>query len=760
MRTAPAIFATLLAMSPAAANAQAVRDSRTILVTAPGGGGDRGAASESDADIARDGGADLLGALARDLPEISLADAQSNPFQPNLVYRGFSASPLQGNPQGLAVYVDDVRFNQPFGDTVDFDLLPDSAIASVELRPADPVYGLNALAGALAIETATGASAPGVRAAFSAGDHGRRHAAGSAGLVRGRWSLFAAVSGDRDGGWRRHSPSRRANGFADLGFDGARAGIHAKLIAADTDLTGNGSAPVELLAADRRAVFTWPDETRNRFARLSLHPWVELDDATRIEASLYAQRLRQHTLNGDAADIERCDEPADAGLLCLESGEDDSVRLVDDTGAPVPDLLDGGSYGLLNRSTTQSRAAGLLVQAIDERALPWGSNRLVVGLSRDRSRTRFASESGLGALTDARSVDALGPVVTQPDGSITPVALIARTRTTALFLVERAPVAHGVTVETSLRWNDVRIGLDDRIGTALDGEHRFRRLDPSAAVELALVPGATLRLGYAETSRAPAPAELACADPGAPCSLTNFFVGDPPLAQVVARSWEVRAWGRTGGAWSVEWRASAYSTATRNDIQFVASGTRGRAYFANVGATRRRGAELAVRARHSGWSIRLGYALSDARFAAPLTLSSPDNPAADDSGRIAVARGDRLPGVPLHRALLSIERDHGGLALGADLVAQSGQRLFGDEGNDRPPTRGFVTLAVHARVPIAPGLDLFGEVTNLLDARYATFGTFSETGEVDLAEAPGASDPRSLGPGAPRRFRLGARARF
>jgi iron complex outermembrane receptor protein len=77
-------------------------------------------------DIARDGNADALRALNQQVPGVTLDAAAGNPFQPNLFYHGFQASPLQGNPQGLAVYVNGARFNQPFGDTVNWDLIPDS----------------------------------------------------------------------------------------------------------------------------------------------------------------------------------------------------------------------------------------------------------------------------------------------------------------------------------------------------------------------------------------------------------------------------------------------------------------------------------------------------------------------------------------------------------------------------------------------------------------------------------------------------------
>src|SRR5271157_5514813 len=82
----------------------------------------------TDQDISRNGYPQALRALNEDVPGVTLDAAAGNPFQPNLIYHGFLASPLQGNPQGLAVYLNGARFNQPFGDTVNWDLIPDLAI--------------------------------------------------------------------------------------------------------------------------------------------------------------------------------------------------------------------------------------------------------------------------------------------------------------------------------------------------------------------------------------------------------------------------------------------------------------------------------------------------------------------------------------------------------------------------------------------------------------------------------------------------------
>jgi len=154
----------------------------TIVVTAPGGGVDRDDALEiGSAAISATGQPDLLASFTRSIAGVTFQDSQGNPWQPNFVYRGFVASPLQGQAQGFAVYLDGGRFNQPFGDTVPFDLLPDAAVDKIHLFDASPIYGLNALGGAIAIETKTGRSSPGISISASGGRYNAYEAEGSAG---------------------------------------------------------------------------------------------------------------------------------------------------------------------------------------------------------------------------------------------------------------------------------------------------------------------------------------------------------------------------------------------------------------------------------------------------------------------------------------------------------------------------------------------------------------------------------------------------
>ena len=107
--------------------------------------------SFSAADLARDGRPDLVDTMVRLSAGVTVNDAQGNAFAPDVQYRGFAASPLVGTPQGLAVYQNGVRINEAFGDTVNWDLIPSNANRSVDLIGSNPIFGLNAIGGALAL---------------------------------------------------------------------------------------------------------------------------------------------------------------------------------------------------------------------------------------------------------------------------------------------------------------------------------------------------------------------------------------------------------------------------------------------------------------------------------------------------------------------------------------------------------------------------------------------------------------------------------
>ena len=369
-------------------------------------------------------GSVLLDALERQAPGVTLSNAQGEAYQPSLIYRGFEASPLQGVAQGLAVYVDGVRLNQPFGETVNWDLVPEAAISSVTLQGSNPTFGLNALGGSLAVRLKSGFDNPGGEAELSGGSYGRKHLELQYGASAGPFGLFIAGSGLHDDGWRRFTPTDLRQAYLGLSRRQGGWNVDLGLTGADNDLTGNGPAPVELLAADRRAVFTQPDRTRDRFGQARLAATYAASADLSVQGQLYVGRLVQHTMNGDTTDATPCASNDD--LLCLE---DDGPLLTDASGVPIAAFAGDGPYAALNTTRTATDRWGAAVQLVSKAPLAGLGNELTVGVTLDEGRTSFRADTLLGVLTDVRGFGGPGVAVDQPDGPIAPVGLSAKTDT-------------------------------------------------------------------------------------------------------------------------------------------------------------------------------------------------------------------------------------------------------------------------------------------------------------------------------------------
>ena len=95
-------------------------------------------------DLRRQRNLDLTEFLDQNAGSVTINPGQNNPFQPDLAFRGFLASPLLGTPQGLSVFLDGVRINEPFGDVVNWDLVPKPALAVWDSAYARPLRGRSA----------------------------------------------------------------------------------------------------------------------------------------------------------------------------------------------------------------------------------------------------------------------------------------------------------------------------------------------------------------------------------------------------------------------------------------------------------------------------------------------------------------------------------------------------------------------------------------------------------------------------------------
>lgn len=709
-------------------------------------------------DIARDGNADALRALNEGVPGVTLGNAAGNPFQPDLFYHGFQASPLQGTAQGLAVYLNGVRFNQAFGDTVEWDLLPNLAIDRMTLEGSNPVYGLNALGGAVSVQLKNGFTYHGGEMDLLGGSFGKAQGEFQYGRQSGKTATYVAGSALHEGGWRDLQSSDLYNIFGDVGWRSDRAEVHMSVLAADTVLNGPGGSPVQLLAADPRAQFTAPNRVANAYTLATLNGTLAVDDTTTVQGGVYYDYFRQRVTNGNATDIAPCD--GQPGLLCVAPG----VFATDADGTPIPAFRNAGPYSQLDQQTTNTNGYGASVQMTDRGRVFSRPNDLVVGAGFDGADTTFTASTAVGGLTSQDRVF-IGPgtVVDQADGSIAPVRVGVTSAYYGVFFTDTVHLTPRLSANVSGRFNLAEIDLKDQNGTSLTGTHSYSRFNPAAGLVYRILPGLTAYAGYSEANRTPTPAELSCASAASPCSLANFFVGDPDLNQVVAHTIEAGLRGRLrpfAGA-HLRWSVGYFHSTLSDDILFVNSPVQGRAYFRNVGTTLRQGFDLGARLTTRRWRAYVGYSYTDATFQSGFTELSPDNPGADAAGAIQVRPGDHMPGVPTHLLKLGVSyRVTDKWTVGATGVGASGQYLFGDEANLQARVPGYFILNLNTSYRVTENIQVFGQVENVLDSKYYTYGTFAPTSSVFIAQAPGATNPRSYSPGAPIGGYAGLRITF
>ncbi|HZF20439.1 MAG TPA: TonB-dependent receptor, partial [Burkholderiales bacterium] len=639
---------------------------------------------------------------------------------------------------GLSVYQDGVRINEPFGDTVNWDLIPTAAISTINLIPGSvPLFGLNTLGGALSIRTKSGAQYPGTEAQLYGGSFGRRALQAQQGGKSGESDYFVSASGFREDGWRVQSPSDVRQLFAKVGWQDGKSDIDISITHAQSDLTGNGLLPGSFYATDPRQAYTLLDNTQNRMTMLTVNATRWLTSELLWSNVLYYRDSGKKTVNGDVNEVS---DPRN-GVTPFEDGDPNASST--------------------NRTSTDQHGYGFSTQlAWTTESAPGRRNLFITGATWDRSNSSFRQTYQLGQFDADRAA--------APTGAETEIVkLDGSSGTLGVYLSDTWSPNERWHLTGSARYNRTAIRTADQLAPplpppaqGLDNDLVYTKLNPALGLTFTPATGVSAYAGFSQGNRPPSPIELGCSDPASPCNLPNAMASDPPLKQVVARTFEAGLRGKTPAG--VKWGATAFRTVSRDDILFVSSSASS-GFFQNFGQTRRQGLEASLERAQGKLAWALNYSLVDATYQSSALLFSQANSTADANGNIEVSPGDKIPGIPRHHlnALARIDLSER-LNVGANAVAVSRQFARGNDNNAHQADGvnflgpgeipGYALLNLDATYKLGKGFRLFARVSNVFDKRYASGGALRQNFfPGGTLVAPGAQTNETFyAPGAPR----------
>jgi outer membrane receptor protein involved in Fe transport len=712
-------------------------------------------------EIERTNSLNIVDALEQKVAGVSVTEVAGNPFQPNVEFRGFVASPVPGTPQGLAVYQNGTRINEAFGDTVNWDMIPTAAIRSVTVVTNNPAFGLNALGGAVDLQMKDGFSYRGAEINTMGGSFGRVQSSAQWGKQVDDFAVYGALEGLHDDGFRNFSASDVRRFYGDVGYRKDGNEFHLNMGLADNKFGATATVPVELLQQYWGATYTSPQITNNRVGYANLTGKVEATPSWTIDGSAHVRVFDQKMLDANPTGTQPC--AANIALLCF--GDDATpANGLDGNQLANPFALDA-VLGQIDRTTTRSTSVGVSLQATNDDQLFGHNNRFVVGTSFDSSVTHFSASAELGTIGPGFVVSGSGVFLGQSGNpiSIGPVALRTTNQYSGIYALDTFDVTNAFSITGGGRFNDARIALEDQIGTALNGRQTFDRFNPVIGGTYKITPDLSAYAGYSEASRAPTPLELGCADPARPCLIATFLVADPPLNQVVSRTVEAGFRGtKELNIGTLGWKLGAFRATNTDDILAIPSPTlQGFGYFQNVGSTRRQGIEAEVDLKSSALQLSASYAFIDARFLNALQVGS-NSPLAVN-GNVQILPGNQIPAIPRHRIKAGIDYAvTDAFKVGGDALFVSNQYFVGDESNQMPKLPSYAVFNLHASYQIDKTFQIYARVDNVLDNRYATYGTFFDTNTIPNFANGGApfTDARSLSPARPRAFYVGLKATF
>jgi iron complex outermembrane recepter protein len=711
----------------------------------------------SAADLTRDGTPSLTAAMDSRLGSININDALDDPFQPDILFRGFEASPVLGTPQGLAVYQNGVRINEAFGNTVNWDLFPDIAINRVELVSSSPVYGLNALGGGISISMKDGFTYHGSNVELSGGSFGNHAAALQYGASSENVGIYVAANALENTGWRPYSDDSLRQLYVAVSARTDHASFDLSYTRGDNQMDGQGPAPAQEMAVNRSLVFTGPQTNINRLNFLTLNGTLKVTDTWSLQSLLYYRQYQQVVSNGNTTDYTACTTPAYAGDMCQSDGLTPTYTA---SGQVIPDISSGGTLyiGENDFETINAYGRGAALQTSANQAIFGHGNAFTAGAVIDYAQLNFLAGAVIGLINPQLFVEPAPWTVDTPESSpfgANPVSLKGVDKDFGAYVTDTFDVTTAFSVTASGRYNSAAVDIQDLRGTALTGDNRFYHFNPAIGGAYKIFPVLTAYAGIAQNTRTPTASEIECSNPLTPCLLPTNLAGDPPnLKQVVAHTVEFGVRGNipaaSSAAGTLSWNLSAFRTQLDNDIYGIATSV-STGFFQNIGATRREGIEAGLHYQSVAWSGYLNYSYVNATFESALTLNSPSSPYQDAYGNIQVEPGDHLPCIPQHRIKAGMDyKVLSNWTVGASVRFVSDQYYYGDESNQLAPMPSYQVFGLHSSYQATRWLQVFAHIDNLLNAKYATYGVLSDPTGIGAAGIPVTGVTN--GPGVDNRF--------
>ena len=714
----------------------------------------------TQADILNSSALDLGDFMNRRLNGVYVNEMQDNPFQPDVNYRGYTASPLLGTPEGLSVYVDGVRQNQPFGDVVGWDLIQRNAISEMTLIPgSNPVFGLNTLGGSISVTTKDGVTSPGLNGELLYGSSGRKQveAEWGGGKATG-FNWFFSGNAFHESGWRFDSPSDVRQGFGKLGWRTDKTDLALTMAFAYNTLTGNGIQDYRLLETNYSGVYTLPDTTGNRSPSVNFIARHTFNDDLTFSGNTWYRWIRTETINGNAnndafaAPVNQLTNDDTAALASAgysgfpANGVDNSpfpswscianaltLEDPDETcdGVNVYSKEIQNDYGLSGQFTWVTR--------------PWRrSNQFTAGALFDRGTVAYTQNTQYGFINDEYRI--IGVPAWQP-GSIN---LHGVTPNSSFFFTDTFSPAKNWNITASGRYNRTSINNTDLFNPvagpgSLTGDYTYSRFNPAIGITYSPLTMLNVYANYSQANRAPTSIELGCADPNNPCSLPNALSSDPPLSQVVTQTWEAGLRGKLE-QFHVNWDLGAFRAENRNDILFVASQETGTGYFQNFAETLREGFQASLDGHICRVTAGIDYTFLSATYQSVETLDGTANNTSDIGlsgypgigGVITVHPGNRIPLIPKQtgKAYIDIQATSK-LMLDLGLVANSSSYARGNENNAYQAdgvyylgpgvSPGYAIVNFAAHYDLTRHLRLSVQVDNVLDRHYYTAAQIENT---------------------------------